>query len=55
LATFESPTPARDQKADISSLTIVWFQEELALPIDPAIVEQIRAVDWRSHAKDGYY
>lgn len=55
LATFESTTPARDPKADMSSLTIVWFQEELALPIEPGIVEQICAVDWRSHAKDGYY
>lgn len=55
LATFESTTPARDPKADMSSLTIVWFQEELALPIDPGVVERIRAIDWRSHAKDGYY
>lgn len=55
MATFESSTPARDEEADMSTLNIVWFQEELALPIDPAVMEEICALDWRAMARDGNY
>lgn len=49
---FESSSPVRDTSQDGSSLVIVWFQSAFALPIDPAIVEQIKAVDWDSAAHD---
>ena len=31
---------------------MIWFQYELAFPIDPGVREQIRAIDWDSHAHD---
>ena len=51
---FDS-SPARDQDRHASSLTVVWFQDEFAFPIDPAIREQIRAIDWEKHATDFDY
>lgn len=49
---FESTSPIHDTSQDGSSLIIVWFQSYFALPIDPAIVEQIKAIDWESAAHD---
>jgi hypothetical protein len=39
------PTPL-GRAGDYSSMTIVWFQDQFALPIDPEVLDQIRAVDW---------
>jgi hypothetical protein len=39
------PTP-RGQAGDFSSMKIVWFQDQFAMPIDPEVLDQIRAVDW---------
>lgn len=49
---FESSSPIHDPSQDGSSLVIVWFQNEFALPIDPAVMEQIKAIDWDSAAHD---
>jgi len=49
---FESSSPVHDTSQDGSSLVIVWFQNAFALPIDPEIVEQIKAIDWESAAHD---
>ncbi len=49
---FESSTPIHDASQDGSALVIVWFQSYFALPIDPAIVEQIRAINWEGAAHD---
>lgn len=49
---FDSLDPAKDKSFDGSQLTIIWFQHEFALPIDPGVREQIRAVDWDRHAHD---
>lgn len=38
--------------ADGTSLTLVWFQNELALPIDPKVEEWIQALDWEGWARD---
>lgn len=38
--------------ADFSTLTIVWFQDEWALPIDGDVLAWIRSVDWDAHAQD---
>jgi hypothetical protein len=54
-ATFDSFQPAQDAQADGSSLTVVWFQDDFALPIDKAVLDQLQAIDWVSHAHDGYY
>lgn len=53
--TFECSKPASDPEAHMSMLNIVWFQNELAMPIAPEILEAIRGLDWRGHAKDGWY
>jgi uncharacterized protein (TIGR02996 family) len=46
---------AKDEARHASELTVIWFQEEFAFPIDPAIREQIRAIDWEKHATDFDY
>jgi hypothetical protein len=46
LADFFSMDPAGDDRDLFSSLPIVWFQDEFALPIDPNIEREIVAVDW---------
>jgi uncharacterized protein (TIGR02996 family) len=48
-------SPARDMTRHASGLTIIWFQDEFALPIDPAMREQLRAIDWEKHATDFDY
>lgn len=35
-----------------SSMTIVWFQKEFALPIDDGVLSQIRRRDWDAQAMD---
>ena len=42
-AEFTSSEPVEDST---STLTVVWFQEEMALPIDPGVLKQIRAINW---------
>jgi hypothetical protein len=37
-----------DANFDLSTLIIVWFQEEFALPIDARIVEEITGLDWEN-------
>jgi uncharacterized protein (TIGR02996 family) len=49
---FRSSSPAQDPNRKSSKLTVIWFQDEFAFPIDPAIREQIRAIDWEKHATD---
>jgi hypothetical protein len=49
---FTSFQPARDKDRHASELVIIWFQDEFAFPIDPAVREQIRAIDWEKHAVD---
>jgi hypothetical protein len=36
-----------------STLSIVWFQDQSALPIDPSIRSKVAAVDWDAHAHEG--
>jgi hypothetical protein len=36
-----------------STLTIIWFQDQWALPIDPSIRSKIEVVDWNVHAYEG--
>jgi hypothetical protein len=49
---FDSFLPARNPSSDLSGLVVIWFQEEFALPIDPAVVAQLLAIDWEAHAAD---
>jgi uncharacterized protein (TIGR02996 family) len=49
---FTSFDAARDPQRHASTLTVIWFQDEFAFPIEPAIREHIRAIDWEKHAHD---
>jgi hypothetical protein len=51
IAGFESGPV--DPANDGSWLTLVWFQDEFAMPIDAGILDQILALDWDSLATDG--
>lgn len=39
------PTPA-GQSGDYSSMTMVWFQNNFAMPIDADVLDKITATDW---------
>jgi hypothetical protein len=52
---FESSSPARDPEMHASTLTVVWFQAEWAMPIDPAALEAIKKLDWDRLATDFEY
>lgn len=44
--------PARDRGRDGSMLTVAWFQDEYAPPIDEAVLEQLQSIDWERLAAD---
>jgi hypothetical protein len=48
---FESG-PAKDKSADGSVLSVLWFQNQFALPIETTIVERIQELDWDRLAVD---
>ena len=52
-AQFESSSIKWDKGSDASCLTIVWYQDDFALPIDESVVEHIKAIDWDNLA-EGY-
>ncbi len=49
---FSHATPRHDDPDWRSVLTIVWFQDDYAFPIDDEVARQIRAVDWDRFATD---
>jgi hypothetical protein len=55
VARFSSPSPMRKREAFESGLAVVWFQEEFRLPVDIAVMEQLRAMDWETLAQDVEY
>lgn len=52
---FDCFDTIRDKSMHGSLLPIVWFQADFAFPIEDAIEEQIRALDWKSLASDFGY
>lgn len=46
---------AVDPSADCSSLTAVWFANDLNLPIPEILRPRVAALDWIQHAADGYW
>jgi hypothetical protein len=50
-ARFESTDPVSDA-GDYSELTVVWFQETWALPVDAGVADWLRHLDWDAHARD---
>lgn len=55
IARFSSNSPARDPNCHCSRLTVVWWQDKFALPIDPLIKAYLMTMDWDSLAIDGKY
>ncbi|HLH30013.1 MAG TPA: hypothetical protein VKY31_02345 [Terriglobia bacterium] len=52
IGSFKGGRPVRDPKKDISVLTVLWFQEEYALPILEPALSHLVALDWDSLAVD---
>ncbi|WP_437958154.1 hypothetical protein WME76_43985 [Sorangium sp. So ce119] len=52
---FDSLDPARDRSSHFSGLVVIWFQDDFAFPVDPAVVTQLLAIDWEAHAADMEY
>lgn len=55
IAQFDCLDPARDKSMDASTLPIVWFQSDFAFPIEDAILEHIRLLNWEKFASDFQY
>ena len=51
-ARLTSTQGAKDKGPQGSFLTVVWFQDEFALPIEPAVLAQIAELPWESLASD---
>ena len=49
---FESYDAARDHNHCFSALTIVWFQESFALPIEDFVLRDIQSLNWINLAHD---
>lgn len=52
IAVFSGVFPATERGKDLSFLTVVWYQDQFALPISPEIVEQLRSLDWDQCSTD---
>ena len=50
-ARFASADPV-SPGGEYSELTVVWFQDGWAPPLDPAVEGQLRLVDWDARARD---
>ncbi|MFP2932888.1 hypothetical protein ACLESO_48625 [Pyxidicoccus sp. 3LG] len=55
IARLHSRKPARNRDCDYSALAVVWLQEEFAFPIDPGVMDYLRALDWDNLAADDQY
>ena len=42
----------QDDPLYASHLTLIWFQDDYAFPIDPLVVEHIQTLEWARHAVD---
>jgi hypothetical protein len=49
---FDSGELNRRDSEPYSSLVIVWFQDDFALPIDAGVQTQIERVNWEELARD---
>lgn len=52
IAEFTSGNPVKDEDADGSHLTLVWFQRHLAMPIDEGVRKKIESLNWDKLAGD---
>jgi hypothetical protein len=55
VARFDSRHPIHDHSDPVmyySQLSVIWFQEDFAFPIDGAVLEALRQIDWEKLAYD---
>jgi hypothetical protein len=55
VARFNSRNPVHDHIDPIlyySQLSVIWFQEDFAFPIDKTVLEALRQIDWEKLAYD---
>jgi hypothetical protein len=52
---FDSSPRAGSKEMHGSTLTIIWFQDDYAMPIADSGLQAIKAIDWDSHALDFEY
>jgi hypothetical protein len=55
IARFHSYAPARDASKDCSDLTVIWFQQDFAFPLDGSVEQAILAMNWNALARDVEY
>lgn len=55
ISNFISSSLIENTKGSFSSLTIVWFQDAFALPIEDKIVEHIKSINWNQHGTTGWF
>jgi hypothetical protein len=54
-AIISSLEPARNRQADMSFLTLLWFQDDWAFPICKKALMQISQLNWSKLAEDGIF
>jgi hypothetical protein len=52
VARLESIKAIKNPTFDFSALTVIWFQNEYAFPIEAEILTQIQDIDWDEYAFD---
>jgi hypothetical protein len=50
IARFLSDRLRRQPDEIWSALTVIWFQDDFAFPIDPLVLIEIASIDWDAHA-----
>jgi hypothetical protein len=52
VAVFNSDGLSKPDSEPYSSLTVIWFQDEFALPVDAQVLAHIQSLDWEALARD---
>jgi len=52
IGVFTSFPPARDESKFQSCLTVVWYQDEYAMPFDEEVLKAIKSMNWNKLAAD---
>lgn len=52
---FQSDKTSRNPNKDVSFLTVLWYQNDFAMPIEGGILIELRKLDWDALATDIEY
>lgn len=55
IGTFNSSVIRRNTQNHMSTLVVIWFQDDFALPIQESSLQQLRSLDWDAVATDFEY